>query len=117
MDASSVFPQGVWAVIPFMGDVQSLCWVFVRASSFSMAVTHLSGWGLLPGCWTRSPEGQVRSGFIALNVHPAPEEVTTEAGEARVVTVNLCAARAGACSSTQKQPTVVSLSLLCSSLT
>ena len=50
---------------------------------------------------------------LPLSVCPAPKEVTTEASEACVVTEDLCIVCVAICVSTQKQPKVVSFSLLC----
>lgn len=59
----------------------------------------------------------LRVGFdqapLPLSVCPAPKEVTTEASEACVVTEDLCIVCVAICVSTQKQPKVVSFSLLC----
>lgn len=52
---------------------------------------------------------------LPLRACPTPKEVTTDASEACVVIVNLCATCAGVCSSAQKQPKAVSLSPLSSS--
>ena len=58
--------------------------------------------GLLPSCWIRSSEGQVRSGSIAFECVLYPT-----AGEAHLVTEHLCAACVGICGS-QKQFKVAS---------
>ena len=65
MDASHVFPQGVLAVITLIGDVvgvvvsRACTGYFVGPPLCSIADATLSGWGVLPSCWIRNPEGQV----------------------------------------------------------
>ena len=58
----------------------------------------------------------LRAGFyqapLLLSVCPAPKEVIAEESEACVVTEDLCDACVGFHSPTQKQPKLVSLSLL-----
>ena len=65
MDASHIFARGVLAATPLMGGLLGVvvpracagCWAGLPLGS--VAVTTLPGWGLLPSCWGRSPEGWV----------------------------------------------------------
>ena len=50
---------------------------------------------------------------LFLSARPVLKEMIAEANEARVVTEDLCATYVSVRGSTQKQPKVVSLSLLC----
>ena len=52
---------------------------------------------------------------LPLSARPATKDVIAEGSEAHVITEDLCAACVGICGSTQKQPKVASLFLLCSS--
>ena len=54
---------------------------------------------------------------LPLSACSVPKEVITEASEACVVTENLDACTGGACGFAQKQPKVMSVSLLCLSQT
>lgn len=79
----------------------------------SVAIAALSGVGVF------SPfvgVGALRVGFdqapLPFSACPAPKEVNAEGTEACVVTEDLSAACVGVWGSTQKQPKVVSLSLL-----
>ena len=77
MDDSHVFPQGFLDIITMMGvwlvlgDACAGCEAGLPLCS--VAVTTLSGLGLLPSCWNRSPEGQAQSGSIPLKFMLCPK--------------------------------------------
>lgn len=61
-DTNHIFPEGVLAIIPLIGNVvdvgesRACAGCEVVLSLFSLAVTALS----LPSCWIISPEDKVR---------------------------------------------------------
>lgn len=65
-DSSQFFPQSLLDIILLIGGVVGIVISGAHAGCemglplCSMAVTALSGQGLLPSCWVRSPEGQVQ---------------------------------------------------------
>ena len=63
-----------------------------------------------------SPE-EFDQALLPSSMGPTPKEVPTEESQAHVVTVDLCATRAGVCVSAQEQPRVIPLWPLYSSQT
>lgn len=64
MDGSHVFPQSVLTVTVLLRGVIGIVSIAcagceVGLPLYSVAVTILLGVGLLPSCWSRSPEGWV----------------------------------------------------------
>lgn len=71
-DTNHIFPEGVLAIIPLIGNVvdvgesRACAGCEVVLSLFSLAVTALS----LPSCWIISPEDKVWSSSVALEYVP-----------------------------------------------
>ena len=82
------------------------------------ATSWLRGCHSPVGSWVSSPvvgAEALRVGFdkasLPLSECSVSKELSAEASEAKVVTVNLCTTHTGICGSVQKQPNIASLSL------
>ena len=70
------------------------------------------GWVCSPVVGVETLRFRLNKTQLPLGVCSVPKDVSTEASEAHVGTVNICATCAGVCSFAQKQPKVVFLPLV-----
>ena len=70
VDVSHVFLQGILADITLVGSgvgdggARAYQRCVEGLPLFSVAITTLSGWNLLPSHWSKSPEGQGQAGTV-----------------------------------------------------
>ncbi|EPY77854.1 hypothetical protein CB1_001170004 [Camelus ferus] len=120
MDTSYIFPQGVLVIITLIGGVvgfgeEPKLMLCVRQDFLfgPWLLLPCQGQGLLSRYWNRHLRVRLDQAPFPFSAALPSKEVIAEASEVRVLPEDQCTACLGICGSTQKQPRVASLTLLC----